>query len=87
MLLGAIEELEEKERHLLDLYYLEEMTMKRVGVILSIGESRVSQIHTVAIRKLRGRMRAKIHGEPAADPGRGAQRKAGSTGPHRQVGR
>ena len=59
-LAGAIEELEEKERHVLGLYYLEELTMKEVGVILDIGESRVSQIHTAAILRLRARMREKL---------------------------
>jgi len=57
---GAIEELDEKERHVLGLYYLEELTMKEVGLILDIGESRVSQIHTAAILRLRVRMREKI---------------------------
>jgi len=57
LLAEAIEELEEKERHVLGLYYLEELTMKEVGVILDIGESRVSQIHTAAILRLRGRLR------------------------------
>jgi RNA polymerase sigma factor for flagellar operon FliA len=56
----AIEELDEKERHVLGLYYLEELTMKEVGLILDIGESRVSQIHTAAILRLRVRMREKI---------------------------
>src|SRR5579863_7853587 len=39
-LAGAIEELDEKERSVLGLYYLEELTMKEVGLILDIGESR-----------------------------------------------
>ena len=60
LLATAIEELEEKERHVLGLYYLEELTMKEVGVILDIGESRVSQIHTAAILRLRGRLREKL---------------------------
>ena len=49
----AIETLEEKERQVLALYYLEELTMKEVGLILDIGESRVSQIHTAALIRLR----------------------------------
>ena len=63
LLAGAIEELAEKERNVLGLYYLEELTMKEVGVILGIGESRVSQIHTGAILRLRARMAEKLHGE------------------------
>jgi RNA polymerase sigma factor for flagellar operon FliA len=49
------------------LYYLEELTMKEVGLILDIGESRVSQIHTAAILRLRGRMREKIQAEREAE--------------------
>ena len=60
MLAEAIAELGEKERHVLGLYYLEELTMKEVGVILEIGESRVSQIHTAAILRLRSRLRERL---------------------------
>jgi RNA polymerase sigma factor for flagellar operon FliA len=56
----AIEELDEKERQVLGLYYLEEMTMKEVGAILDIGESRVSQIHTAALIRLRTRLQDRI---------------------------
>jgi RNA polymerase sigma factor FliA len=70
MLAEAIAELGEKERHVLGLYYLEELTMKEVGVILEIGESRVSQIHTAAILRLRGRLREKLDAQrqPACEP-------------------
>jgi RNA polymerase sigma factor FliA len=57
---GAIEELDEKERQVLGLYYLEELTMKEVGVILEIGESRVSQIHTAALIRLRARLQGRL---------------------------
>jgi RNA polymerase sigma factor FliA len=56
MLAQAIDELGEKERQVLALYYLEELTMKEVGAILHIGESRVSQIHTAALIALRARL-------------------------------
>ncbi len=56
LLAGAIEELDAKERQVLGLYYLEELTMKEVGVIMSVGESRVSQIHTAALIRLRARL-------------------------------
>jgi RNA polymerase sigma factor FliA len=55
-LAGAIEKLDDKERQVLSLYYLEELTMKQVGVILGIGESRVSQIHSAALTHLRSCM-------------------------------
>jgi len=63
LLAEAIEELSEKERHVLGLYYLEELTMKEVGAILDLGESRVSQIHTGAILRLRSRLREKLEAE------------------------
>ena len=59
-LASAIEELEEKERQVLGLYYLEELTMKEVGVILEIGESRVSQIHTAALIRLRSMLHRRL---------------------------
>ena len=61
LLAQAIEELDEKERQVLGLYYLEELTMKEVGMILDIGESRVSQIHTAALIRLRSRLQEQFH--------------------------
>jgi RNA polymerase sigma factor for flagellar operon FliA len=56
-LLGrAISDLPEKEQQVLSLYYFEELTMKEVGAVLGIGESRVSQIHSLAVVRLRSRM-------------------------------
>ena len=52
----AISELPEKERRVVALYYYEELTMKEVGVALGIGESRVSQIHSLAMVRLRARL-------------------------------
>ena len=49
----AIAELPEKEQRVLALYYYEELTMKEVGAVLGVGESRVSQIHSVAVARLR----------------------------------
>ncbi|HEY2382971.1 MAG TPA: FliA/WhiG family RNA polymerase sigma factor [Terriglobia bacterium] len=56
MLAGAIEELPEKERLVLSLYYYEEFTMKEIGALLGVNESRVSQLHTKATLRLRGRL-------------------------------
>jgi RNA polymerase sigma factor for flagellar operon FliA len=56
-LLGrAVGELPEREREVLALYHYEELTMKEVGAVLGIGESRVSQIHTTALLRLRARL-------------------------------
>jgi len=52
----AISELPEKERRVLVLYYYQELTMKEVGAALGIGESRVSQIHSLAMVRLRARL-------------------------------
>ena len=56
LLARAISELPEKERQVLALYYFEELTMKEVGMTLGVGESRVSQIHSMAVMRLRVRM-------------------------------
>jgi RNA polymerase sigma factor for flagellar operon FliA len=53
MLIDAIEELPEKERMVLTLYYYEELTMKEIGLTLGVVESRVSQIHSAAVVRLR----------------------------------
>jgi RNA polymerase sigma factor for flagellar operon FliA len=52
-LTDAIEELPEKERMVLTLYYYEELTMKEIGLTLGVVESRVSQIHSSAVVRLR----------------------------------
>jgi RNA polymerase sigma factor for flagellar operon FliA len=56
VLASAIAELPEKERQVLALYYFEELTMKEVGVVMGVGESRVSQIHSAAVVHLRARL-------------------------------
>jgi RNA polymerase sigma factor FliA len=56
LLSRVIAELPDKERQVLALYYFEELTMKEVGAVLGIGESRVSQIHSLAVTRLRSRL-------------------------------
>lgn len=58
VLTGAIQELPEKERTVLQLYYYEELTMKEIGGILKVTESRVCQIHTKAVLRLKSRLQA-----------------------------
>lgn len=53
---GAIEDLPEKEKQVVALYYYDELTMKEIGEVLNLTESRVSQIHTKAILRLRVRV-------------------------------
>ncbi len=52
-LADAITDLPEKERMVLTLYYYEELTMKEIGLTLGVVESRVSQIHSSAVVRLR----------------------------------
>jgi RNA polymerase sigma factor for flagellar operon FliA len=56
MLGSAIDDLPEKERLVLSLYYYEEFTMKEIGALLGVNESRVSQLHTKAMLRLRGKL-------------------------------
>jgi RNA polymerase sigma factor FliA len=53
LLAQAIEDLPERERTVLTLYYYEELTMREVGATLGVVESRVSQLHSSAMARLR----------------------------------
>lgn len=53
ILKGCIDNLKEKEQLVINLYYYEELTYKEIGKILEISESRVSQIHSKAIEKMK----------------------------------
>ena len=55
----TIEELPEKEKLVISLYYMDELTMKETGKVLGITESRVSQLHTKAITRLRTKLKRK----------------------------
>jgi len=71
LLARAVAELPEKQQQVLALYYFEELTMKEVGAVLGIGESRVSQIHSLAVVRLRSRLDDLMH--PAKPEARAAQ--------------
>jgi RNA polymerase sigma factor for flagellar operon FliA len=76
-LIDAIEELPEKERMVLTLYYYEELTMKEIGMTLGVVESRVSQIHSSAVLRLRVAVaELQSEGAIAAKPRVRAARKA-----------
>jgi RNA polymerase sigma factor for flagellar operon FliA len=55
----TIEELPEKEKLVISLYYMDELTMKETGKVLGITESRVSQLHSKAITRLRTKLKRK----------------------------
>ena len=53
VLAETLKRLTEKERRVIELYYYEEMTLKEISLILEVSESRVSQLHTKALKKMR----------------------------------
>ncbi|MDX9856330.1 MAG: FliA/WhiG family RNA polymerase sigma factor [candidate division Zixibacteria bacterium] len=59
-LVVAMDRLTEQEKLVIALYYYEELTLKEIGEVMSISESRVSQIHTRAVKKLRSMVREKF---------------------------
>lgn len=52
----AIDKLPEKERLVITLYYYEELTLKEISAIMKVSESRISQLHTKAILRLKGKL-------------------------------
>lgn len=57
VLAKALELLTEKEKKVILLYYYEDLTLKEISNILEVSESRVSQLHTRALQKMKGRMK------------------------------
>ena len=53
VLAETLKRLTEKERRVIELDYYEEMTLKEISLILEVSESRVSQLHTKALKKMR----------------------------------
>jgi len=56
VIITTINELPDKERKILILYYYEDLTLKDIGKVLEVTESRVSQLHTKAILRLRSKL-------------------------------
>ena len=56
----AITRLPDRERLVVTLYYYEELTLREIGEVLSVTESRVSQLHTKAILRLRVRLQGSL---------------------------
>ncbi len=56
MLLQALDLLTEKEKTVITLYYYEEMTLKEISAVLEVSESRISQLHTKALSKMKTKM-------------------------------
>jgi RNA polymerase sigma factor FliA len=55
-LVEGIEALPEREKLLMGLYYQEELNLKEIGAVLGVTESRVCQLHSQAVSRLRGRL-------------------------------
>jgi RNA polymerase sigma factor for flagellar operon FliA len=56
VIVQAINELPDKEKKVLVLYYYEDLTLKEIGEVLEVTESRISQLHTKAIMRLRAKL-------------------------------
>ena len=59
-LTGAIGRLPERERTVIQLYYYEELTLREIGEVLGVTESRVSQLHTKAILRLKAKLQGSL---------------------------
>ena len=53
----AITELPEKEQLMMSMYYVDNLNLKEIGLVLEVSESRVSQIHGQAIARLKNKLR------------------------------
>ena len=56
MLIDSLKLLTEKERRVIELYYYEDLTLKEISQVLEVTESRVSQLHTKALQKMKVKM-------------------------------
>ena len=52
----SIDLLPEKEKLVVSLYYYEDLTLKEISAIMHVSESRISQLHTKAILRLKGKL-------------------------------
>ncbi len=64
LLARSMGELHGKERQVLALYYFEERTMREIGARLGVGESRVSQIHSAALARMKAHVEGLLRGRP-----------------------
>ena len=56
LLIDSLKLLTEKERRVVELYYYEELTLKEISCVLEVTESRVSQLHTKALQKMKSKL-------------------------------
>ena len=58
--MDALQGLTEKEKKVILLYYYEDLTLKEISVALEVSESRISQLHTKALQKMRKKLGSNI---------------------------
>lgn len=56
-LIRAIEDLPEREKNLMGMYYEQDMNLKEIGAVMGVSESRICQLHSQAVARLRARMK------------------------------
>ena len=66
IIIDAIKELPERQRIVLSLYYYEEFNLRKIGQILKVTESRVSQLHAQAIERLKSKLMSKVEKDDLA---------------------
>lgn len=67
ILAKAIDTLPEKEKLVVVLYYYENLTLREIGQVLNVSESRICQIHTKVVTRLRGHLLKRVGGEIALE--------------------
>jgi RNA polymerase sigma factor for flagellar operon FliA len=76
----ALSHLRERERQIITLYYEQEMTMKQIADRLNVDESRVSQLHSAALVRLKASVESLLRPRPAATAGTATLAKAVGAG-------
>ncbi len=56
-LIQAIDELPEREKNLMGMYYEQDMNLKEIGAVMGVSESRICQLHSQAVARLRAKMK------------------------------
>jgi len=76
IVVDTLENLDEKERLVLTLYYFEELTLAEIGEVLGVSESRICQIHGKAIQRLKMRVRSRTRENPLPLPKKRLRRES-----------